>query len=127
MVECKELEYICQHVDKYSLVALDEIGQNTEREDGIALAAAFIDYLARKIGAIVICTTHNHELSKLSRQFSYINNYHMEVVIINNTLKFSHNLIKGPSSLSFCFHVAKLARIPNIIINYARKYKKILL
>jgi len=124
MVECKEINYILQCANKYSLIILDEIGYGTNEEESLFLASSIIDYIIRCIKARLLCTTHNHKLAKLKNTASYVVNYYMKVIIKNNKILFMYNLVQGISNKSFCIHVAVLAGFPSVIINQILKYKK---
>lgn len=123
MVEMNELAYLLHHSDKRSLIILDEIGRGTSTYDGMSVAWATLEWITREIQARTLFSTHYHELTHLSESLPSLENAHMAVEESNDhaedTLRFLYLLKKGPSSESFGIQVAKLAGIPNTVIQRA--------
>lgn len=126
LIEMEETATICTQATKNSLVILDEVGRGTSTFDGIALAQAIVEYISQKIKARCLFATHYHELTKLSENFSDIANYNMACQKTPNTIIFLHKILKGHASGSFGIDVAKLAQLPESIINRASTILKTL-
>ncbi|MFA6535221.1 MAG: DNA mismatch repair protein MutS [Candidatus Babeliales bacterium] len=119
LIEMEETATICTQATKNSLVILDEVGRGTSTFDGIALAQAIVEYISQKIKARCLFATHYHELTKLSENFSGIANYNMACQKNANTIIFLHKILSGAANGSFGIDVAKLAQLPEEIINRA--------
>jgi len=119
LIEMEETATICTQATKNSLVILDEVGRGTSTFDGIALAQAIVEYISQKIKARCLFATHYHELTKLSENFSGIANYNMACQKHSNNIIFLHKILNGAASGSFGIDVAKLAQLPEEIINRA--------
>lgn len=119
LVEMEETATICTQATHNSLVILDEVGRGTSTFDGIAIAQAIVEYISQKIHARCLFATHYHELTKLEEHLSGITNYYMSCKKNNNSIIFLHKIIKGSSSGSFGIDVARLAQLPEEIINRA--------
>lgn len=119
LVEMEETATICSQATKNSLVILDEVGRGTSTFDGIALAQAIIEHIHQNIGAKCLFATHYHELTELENIFSGITNYHMLSNKIGNNVIFQHKIAPGKAESSFGIEVAKLANLPNKVINRA--------
>ncbi|MFH1254022.1 MAG: DNA mismatch repair protein MutS [bacterium] len=119
LIEMEETATICTQATKNSLVILDEVGRGTSTFDGIALAQAIVEYISQKIKARCLFATHYHELTKLSENFSSIANYNMACQKNSNNIIFLHKILKGAANGSFGIDVAKLAQLPEEIINRA--------
>ena len=119
LIEMEETATICTQATRNSLVILDEVGRGTSTFDGIALAQAIVEYISQKIKARCLFATHYHELTKLSENFSGIANYNMACQKSANNIIFLHKILKGHASGSFGIDVAKLAQLPEPIINRA--------
>lgn len=119
LIEMEETATICTQATKNSLVILDEVGRGTSTFDGIALAQAIVEYISQKIKARCLFATHYHELTKLSENFSGIANYNMACQKNSNNIIFLHKILSGAANGSFGIDVAKLAQLPDSIINRA--------
>lgn len=122
MVEMVETAYILNHATRQSLIVMDEIGRGTSTYDGISIAWAIAEYLVthEKNPAKTLFATHYHELQQLEHIYpKSIKNYHMEVIQEEETPIFLHTLQPGGASASFGIAVAKLAGIPETVINKA--------
>ncbi len=116
MVEMTELAQILHHTTKKCFIVLDEIGRGTSTFDGMSVAWASIEHLAKDTSARVMVATHYQELTELSETMKCVNNYHLEVIEESGKLKFSFKIKKGPSGRSFGIHVAELAGLPTKLI-----------
>ena len=119
MVEMTEVNTALKSATKNSLILFDEIGRGTATYDGMALAQAVIEYVHEKIGAITLFSTHYHELTALDKTLKRLKNIHVSAKDDKNTLVFLHKVIDGPSDKSYGINVAKLAHLPNSVINRA--------
>lgn len=126
LVEMEETATICTQATKHSLVILDEVGRGTSTHDGIALAQAIIEYLVTVIQAKTLFATHYHELTELEQTFATIKNYHMLCKKIGANLHFLHTIAPGVAHRSFGLDVAKLAQLPDAIINRAAQILQVL-
>ena len=120
MVEMTEVNNALKAATKNSLILFDEIGRGTATYDGMALAQAVIEFVHEKIGAITLFSTHYHELTSLDKTLKRLKNIHVTAKDDKNTLVFLHKVIDGPSDKSYGINVAKLAHLPNQVINRAQ-------
>ncbi|MDE0660246.1 MAG: DNA mismatch repair protein MutS, partial [Gammaproteobacteria bacterium] len=104
-----------------SLVLLDEIGRGTSTYDGLALAWATADYIARHIGAFTLFATHYFELTALPREIDNAANVHLDAVEHKGEVVFLHSVREGPASQSYGIEVAKLAGVPESVLADARR------
>ena len=121
MVEMIETAYILNNTTLKSLVILDEIGRGTSTHDGIAIAWAVLEYLYEKINCRTLFATHYHELSQLKKYLAKIATYTMEIKEWDKEIIFMHKIISGIADSSYGVHVAKLAGLPENVINTAQK------
>lgn len=120
MVEMAETANILNNATAKSLVILDEIGRGTTTFDGISIAWAVAKYLFQKIGAKTLFATHYHELTELENKIGALN-YNVTVTERNGTILFSHKIKRGKADKSYGIHVAKLAGLPNEVVQEASK------
>lgn len=120
MVEMSETAYILNHATKQSLVLMDEIGRGTSTFDGLSLAQNCCLYFAKNIQCLTLFATHFFELTKLSNQHPYIQNYHLNAAEYNDELVFLYQLQVGAASKSYGIWVAQLAGIPPAVISAAK-------
>ncbi len=120
MVEMTEVNNALKLATKNSLILFDEIGRGTATYDGMALAQAVIEYVHEKIGAITLFSTHYHELTVLDKTLKRLKNIHVSAKDDKNTLVFLHKVVDGPTDKSYGINVAKLAHLPNQVINRAQ-------
>lgn len=118
MVEMNETASILNNISNRSLILLDEIGRGTSTYDGISIAWAIAEYLHEHpaFRAKVLFATHYHELNEMAKRFKRIKNYHISVKEIQNKVLFLRKLTEGGSEHSFGIHVAKMAGIPQVIV-----------
>ncbi len=122
MVEMVETAHILHNATKNSLIVMDEIGRGTSTYDGISIAWAVAEYLVTTIhpSPKTLFATHYHELQTLEEQYPhYIKNFHMAVIEDSGEPVFLHTLLPGGASHSFGVAVAKLAGIPESVIEKA--------
>ena len=121
MVEMSETAHILRHATRSSLVLLDEIGRGTSTYDGLALAWATADHIARRIGAFTLFATHYFELTALPGEVASAANVHLDAVEHQGEVVFLHRVREGPASQSYGIQVAKLAGVPGTVLADARK------
>ncbi|MCB9426038.1 MAG: DNA mismatch repair protein MutS [Flavobacteriales bacterium] len=125
MVEMNETASILNNVSERSLVLLDEIGRGTSTYDGISIAWAIAEYLHEHPSRPkTLFATHYHELNQMCEDFERIHNYNVSVKELKDTVLFIRKLVKGGSAHSFGIHVAKMAGMPQLVINKAQKILK---
>ncbi|WP_028125351.1 DNA mismatch repair protein MutS [Eremococcus coleocola] len=116
MVEMMETNEALQEASSRSLLLFDEIGRGTATYDGMALAQGIIEYIADKVRALTIFSTHYHELTNLATESSNIRNIHVGASEKNGELIFLHKIFDGPADKSYGIHVARLAGLPESLI-----------
>lgn len=128
MVEMNETASILNNISNRSLILLDEIGRGTSTYDGISIAWSIAEYLHEHpaFKAKVLFATHYHELNEMAKRFKRIKNYHISVKEIQNQIIFLRKLEEGGSEHSFGIHVAKMAGIPQSIVDRSNEMLKTL-
>ena len=121
MVEMSETAHILRNASDQSLVLLDEIGRGTSTYDGLALAWATADHIARHIGALTLFATHYFELTSLPTDADTAANVHLDAVEHQGEVVFLHRVRDGPASQSYGIQVAKLAGVPTAVLDDARR------
>ncbi|MDX1652132.1 MAG: DNA mismatch repair protein MutS [Brumimicrobium sp.] len=123
MVEMNETASILNNLSPHSLVLLDEIGRGTSTYDGISIAWAIAEYIHQHPAARckTLFATHYHELNEMTNKFPRIRNYTVAVKEVGTKILFLRKLIEGGSEHSFGIHVAKLAGMPNAVVQRATK------
>ena len=125
MVEMNESALILNNISERILVLLDEIGRGTSTYDGISIACAIAEYLhEHPTRAKTLFATHYHELNEMTETFSRIKNYNVSVKEIKNSVLFLRKLVKGGSEHSFGIQVAKMAGMPQYVIEKANNVLK---
>ncbi len=125
MVEMNETASILNNLSERSLVLLDEIGRGTSTYDGISIAWAISEYLhEHPARAKTLFATHYHELNEMSATFDRIKNYNVSVKELKDNVLFLRKLTPGGSEHSFGIHVAKMAGMPQQVIQKANKILK---
>ena len=125
MVEMNETASILNNLSDGSLVLLDEIGRGTSTYDGISIAWAITEYLHEHPSrAKTLFATHYHELNEMGKSFERIKNYNVSVKELKDTVLFLRKLVPGGSEHSFGIHVAKMAGMPQQVIQRAQKVLK---
>ena len=125
MVEMNETASILNNISERSLVLLDEIGRGTSTYDGISIAWAIAEYLHEHPSkAKTLFATHYHELNEMEAIFDRVQNFNVSVKELKDTVLFIRKLVKGGSEHSFGIHVAKMAGMPQTVIQKAQKILK---
>lgn len=119
MVEMLEASNAINNASDNSLILFDELGRGTATYDGMSLAYAMIEYLAKHTKAKVLFSTHFHELTSLASKFDTIVNYHAGVVENKQAITFTYKIQPGQIDKSYGIHVAQLAHLPKEIIQQA--------
>lgn len=120
MVEMTETANILHNATSHSLVLMDEIGRGTSTYDGLSLAWASAEWLAREIGALTLFATHYFELTELPNSLPHLANVHLDAVEHGDSIAFMHAVQEGAASKSFGLAVAGLAGVPKPVIKNAR-------
>ena len=120
MVEMSETANILNHATRQSLVILDEIGRGTSTFDGLSLAWSIVEYLHHHIGAKTLFATHYHELTELADRAQRIRNYNVAVKEWQDKVVFLHQIVPGGTDKSYGIQVARLAGVPQMVIDRAR-------
>ena len=126
MVEMTETANILHNASDRSLVLMDEVGRGTSTFDGLSLAWACAFHLAEKVKAFTLFATHYFELTSLPEKVSGAVNIHLDATEYNDSIVFLHSVQDGPASQSYGIQVAKLAGIPDAVIDLARRELAIL-
>ena len=125
MVEMNETASILNNISERSLVLLDEIGRGTSTYDGISIAWAISEYLHEHPSrAKTLFATHYHELNEMTETFDRVKNYNVSVKELKDNVLFLRKLVPGGSHHSFGIHVAKMAGMPQAVINRSNKILK---
>ncbi len=120
MVEMTETANILNHATEKSLVLMDEIGRGTSTYDGLSLAWACAENLARKLKAQTLFATHYFELTHLAEQLDSVANVHLDAIEHGDTITFMHAVQEGAANRSFGLQVAALAGVPKSVILEAK-------
>ena len=121
MVEMTETANILHNASERSLVLMDEIGRGTSTFDGLSLAWACAIHLAEQVRAFTLFATHYFELTALPEKMPTVANVHLDATEYNDGIVFLHAIQEGPASQSYGIQVAKLAGLPNRVLELARK------
>lgn len=121
MVEMTEMANILHQATAQSLVLVDEIGRGTSTYDGLSLAWACAEWLAKKVLSLTLFATHYFELTALPQQLSGIANVHLDAIEHGNSIAFMHNVQEGAASKSYGLAVAALAGVPQSVISLAKQ------
>ena len=121
MVEMKEANAALTNATENSLIIFDELGRGTATYDGLSLAQSIIEYIHNNIKCKTLFSTHYHELTKLENHFKKIKNVHVSAIEENGKVTFLHKIKDGSIDKSYGIHVAKLANLPEPLINRANE------
>lgn len=123
MVEMSEVANILRNATKHSLLILDEIGRGTSTFDGLSIAWAVVEYISNSklLGAKTLFATHYHELTELEGKIPGVNNYCIAVKEQGDDIVFLRKIIKGGADKSYGIQVAKLAGVPDMVIQRAKE------
>ena len=123
MVEMTEVANILRNATSRSLLILDEIGRGTSTFDGLSIAWAVIEYISNTkiLGAKTLFATHYHELTELEGKLAGVNNYCIAVKERGDDIVFLRKIVKGGADKSYGIQVAKLAGVPDVVIERAKE------
>ena len=126
MVEMTEVANILRNATADSLLILDEIGRGTSTFDGLSIAWAVVEHISnpRLLGAKTLFATHYHELTELEGTIDSVNNYCVAVKEQGDDIVFLRKIVKGGADKSYGIQVAKLAGVPDSVINRAKEIVK---
>src|SRR5699024_8711305 len=119
MVEMLEAKHAITHATENSLILLDEIGRGTSTYDGMAIAQAIVEYIHDHIQAKTLFSTHYHELTALEESLKHLKNIHVRAEEFEGEVVFLHQIKDGAADESYGIHVAKLADLPDPLIDRA--------
>lgn len=119
MVEMSEMASIINLATEKSLLIVDEIGRGTSTFDGLSIAWSVVEYICQSLNSRTLFSTHYHELTDLSASYPRIKNYKVSVKEDRDNIIFLHKLTEGSADKSYGIQVAKLAGLPQDIINRA--------
>ncbi len=123
MLEMTEVADILKNATSKSLIVFDEIGRGTSTYDGMSIARAVLEYTAdkKRIGAKTLFATHYHELTELENTIDGVKNYNTSVKKRGDDITFLRRIVKGPADGSYGVEVAKLAGVPKVVVENAKK------
>ena len=123
MIEMNEVANILRNATKNSLIILDEIGRGTSTFDGLSIAWAVIEHISntRLLGAKTLFATHYHELTELEGKLGNVNNYSIAVKEKGDDIVFLRKIVKGGADKSYGIQVAKLAGLPEMVVERAKE------
>ena len=119
MVEMMEASRAIKHATRNSLILFDELGRGTATFDGMSLAQAILEYVANKIKCKTLFSTHYHELTDMEKTIPNLKNKHVSAVEENGNITFLHKIKDGSVDKSYGINVAKLAGLPDEVIDRA--------
>ncbi len=129
MVEMTEVAEIIEYATSKSLAILDEIGRGTSTFDGMSIARAVVEHINSKdcgIGCKTLFATHYHELTDLEHSLDGVKNYNIAAKKRGDDITFLRRIVRGPADDSYGIEVAKLAGVPERVINRAKSILKVL-
>ncbi|MDF1823457.1 MAG: DNA mismatch repair protein MutS [Verrucomicrobiales bacterium] len=121
MVEMTETALIANNATEHSLVILDEIGRGTATYDGLSIAWSVVEHLHDEVGCRTLFATHYHELTQLAGSRPAVNNYNIAVREWNDQIIFLRQIVPGAADKSYGIQVARLAGLPDSIIDRAKQ------
>ncbi len=127
MVEMSEVANILNNATQKSLLILDEIGRGTSTYDGLSIAWAVLEYIALKIKARTLFATHYHELTELEDKIEGVKNYCVAVQESDGNVVFLRKIVRGGADKSYGVYVAKLAGIPQCVIDRSNEILRLLI
>jgi len=119
MVEMREAAHIVTAATSKSLLLIDEIGRGTATTDGLAIAQAIIEWIVQRLKCRTLFATHFHELTALEAECDAVQNLSVEVIDDGQDVIFTHRIRRGPASKSYGLEVAKLAGLPEELLDRA--------
>jgi DNA mismatch repair protein MutS len=124
MVEMVEVARILNNATANSLIILDEVGRGTSTYDGLSIAWALVEYIHKNIKAKTLFATHYHELTQIARYLATVKNLNVAVREYKDQVIFLYKVEEGSCDRSFGVHVAKLAGVPEEVVNRAKELLK---
>ena len=124
MVEMMEAKNAIVNATENSLILFDELGRGTATYDGMSLARAILEYVNTKIKCKTLFSTHYHELTDLSETYNNIKNVHVDAIEEDGKVTFLHKVKDGPIDKSYGIHVARLAGLPEDLLERANEFLK---
>ena len=121
MVEMKESAYALKNATENSLILFDELGRGTSTYDGMSLAGSIIEYVNKYLKCKTMFSTHYHELTKMAEYTPSIKNVHVSINETDGKVVFLHKVMDGAVDKSYGINVAKLAGLPDEVIEGAGK------
>ena len=121
MVEMKEARNAIANATENSLILFDELGRGTATYDGMSLAQAILEYISKNIKSFTLFSTHYHELTRLDKKYKNIKNVHVSAIENGNEITFLHKVKNGAVDKSYGIHVARLAKIPEKLLDRAEE------
>lgn len=121
MVEMSEVANILMNATSQSLVVLDEIGRGTSTFDGLSIAWAVVEYICKNLNCKTLFATHYHELSELEGMLAGVKNYKITVKEVADSVVFLRKIVRGAANKSFGVEVARLAGVPEKVIERAKE------
>ena len=119
MVEMLEANKALQNATKDSLIVFDEIGRGTATYDGMAIAQSMIEYIVSNIHCLTLFSTHYHELTALEERLGHLKNVHASVSEDGHDIIFLYKIKEGKANKSYGINVAKLAQLPDSLLDRA--------
>ena len=119
MVEMKEARNALVNATENSLIIFDELGRGTATYDGMSLAQAILEYISENIKALTLFSTHYHELTSLEKKYKTIKNVHVSAIEEMGKITFLHKIKSGAVDKSYGIHVARLAMMPEELLERA--------
>ena len=120
MVEMTETANILNNASEQSLVLMDEIGRGTSTYDGLSLAWASVEHLAKVKKPLTLFATHYFEITSLAESLECVHNVHLDATEHQDSIVFLHNIQAGPANKSYGIQVAKLAGVPSEVLSNAK-------
>ena len=122
MVEMISSCCACREATEKSLILLDELGRGTSTFDGMSIAYAIVKYIAEKVKAKTLFSTHYHELTEMEGKIPGIKNFSVATKEVDGNIILLHKIVRGASGKSYGIEVAKLAGLPEEVINDAKQF-----
>ena len=124
MVEMMEANVALRYATDHSLILFDEIGRGTATYDGMALAQSMLEYIEEAIHAKTLFSTHYHELTDMEEGHPGVKNVHVDVREVKKEIEFRYRVVEGKADKSYGIHVAKLAHLPQVVLERADQLLK---
>ena len=121
MAEMNESAYALKNATKNSLILFDELGRGTSTYDGMSLAGSIIEYISHHIKCKTLFSTHYHELTDLESKLTDVKNVHVSISEEDGDITFLHKVSDGAVDKSYGINVAKLANLPDEVIDRANE------